>query len=1077
MVYPLRMEFRFPQVLLLIGALLVAPTAVQAQLYNEDFESYSDGTTSPADNSWSVPATASSDIASVQTLSGDKVFQVRDADGEVRWKTESIDISGGSSASFQVILDQSGDMESSDYVDVEYSVDGGGFTPITDYNGLGDSNHTLTGNWAETIVSTDGISGDNLTIRVAFNNSANTEDFFLDDVKAFGSTRLQFASSGATVQEGDSGTTTVNIDVEIQNPSSTSSTSVDVAAVGGSATGRGDDYSFSAQTLTFSAGGSSTKTVSLDVNGDTDTEGDETIDLGLSNATGGNSATVGTPGQYTLTLKGDDGATVEDGDVLITEIMYDPSVGSSDGEWMEVHNGSENPVNLKDWRLEDTGGSHTVGSSVTISPGGYVVLCRNADQGTNGGIYCDHEWSGPILNNGGDVIDLIRPDDTVVDKVNYDGGNNWPDASNASMVFTGTASADNNVPSNWTVATNREPTTSLSDPGSPGIRGGDQTLAVRRPMDGVAGWRFVSPPASGVTVQFLADQGFVQGVSGSFPSGADNVYLTYDPPSETPGSNSNQYWQPAGDVSDPLERGRGVLWYLWKDEVPNFLTTTGSIGGISSDQTISGLDDHKWHLLGNPFPNPFRVGDITSSSTFASTAQVWIPSQQTFQNVGPNQSTEAVGPQVGFFLERTAGVGGGSPTSVTFPASGQALGAEPIARKSTAQSGRILLTMVGTNSAGDTTTMDRAATVVLDDRAETGRDRYDATKITPFSEAYATLSFAPSAESTDTLRRSVASYPLPADGRTRIPLDVVIGGDPAVESLTIQWPSLSLPGEWTATLKDTVASAEINLQHASRYSFSPFGSKTAATIASGAEGTSSQTDARTPDTQPAPPVPVALSRAVSEAAPKRKAAASTGERFVLVLENPSALPVELSTFSAAVDGEDARLSWRTASEINNSGFYVEHKADTSADAFRRLGFVDGAGTTQSAQSYSYRVDDLDPGEHTFRLRQVDTDGTETVAEPVSVRIDPEAPITLSAPSPNPAQARATVTVTTQGESPVTVALFDALGRRVRTIYEGPVSGAEPRTITLETDDLANGLYLLRATDGTRTVTHKLTVVR
>jgi len=1074
-------EIRFVRVLLVIGALLLAPTVAQAQLYDEDFESYTNGTTVPGGNAWTADASgATPDIASVQAPSADKVFQVQDADGDVVWETASIDISGSRSAAFQLVLDQAGDMENSDYVDVAYSVDGGGFTTITDYNGLGDSQHTLAGNWSETSVELAGIQGSSLAIRVTFNNSAGSEDFFLDDVRAFGNTRVRFATGEATVQEGNSGTTTVKVDVEILNPSSNSSTSVDIAAVSGSAT-EGVDYTFSAQTLTFGAARSSPKTVSLDVKGDTDAEGDETVDLSLSNARGGNSAAVGTPGQYILTLKGDDGGGVQDGDVLITEIMYDPSVSESDGEWVEVYNASDVPVDLKGWTLEEDplgngNGAHVIGTSVPVSPGEYIILCNSTDQGANGGVSCDHEWSGPTLNNTGETIGLLRPDDTVVDKVNYDGGSPWPDASNASMVFTGTASANNNDPSNWREAASKEPTTGLTDPGSPGLRGSDQTLAVRRPMDAVGGWRFVSPPKAGLEVQYLADQGFVQGVSGSNPSATDNVYLRYSPPAGSENSSSKQHWEAADAVSNSLERGRGVLWYLWKDEVPDFLTSTGPIGGIDRDHTLQ-LGDHKWHLLGNPFPNAFRIGDLTASSTFARTAQVWVPSQQTFQNVGPNQPTKAVGAQVGFFLERTAGVGGGNPASVTFPAGGQALDNENVARKRAEQSGRVSLTLIGTNAAGDTTTVDRAATFVLDDQAETGRDRYDATKLTPFSGTYATLSFAPPAGKTDTLRRSVAAYPVPTDGREQVPLDVVTGGDPDVETLTIEWPSLSLPSGWTGLLKDTAADREINMRRASHYSFVPSESRTAATVATVAGGASAKTGARSASTRPVPPVPVALSRAVSEAASKRKGTASTEERFVLVLKGPSALPVELSTFSAVVDGRNARLSWRTASETNNSGFYVEHKADPSADGFRRLGFVEGAGTTQSTQSYSYRVDDLAPGKHVFRLRQVDTDGTETVTETTSVRLDTEAPLTLSAPSPNPARTRTTVTITSQNKTPVTVALFDALGRRVRTIHDGPLPGTKSKAIPLRTDDLASGLYLMRATDGTRTVTQKLTVVQ
>ena len=1069
---------------LLLTGLFAVPA--HAQIYDENFESYTDGTTTPGDGSWtrtlSLSPEANPDVASVQTVSGDKVFQVQDADEDVIWETETIDISGSSGTSFQVVLDQNGganggtNMEDSDYVDVAYSVDGGSFTRIPNFNGQGDSQHTLTGNWPETAVTTDGISGNSLTIRVTFNNSANSEDFYLDDVKAFGDTRVLFEAARASVQEGDNGTTTVNVDIGVRNPSSSQDTQVDVAVSGGTAT-KGSDYDFTDETVTFAAGTRSSKTVPIDVFGDPNREGNETVGLQLSNVTGGKNgnAKVASPAQYTLTIERDD-FDAQEGDMVITEVMYAPSVSDSDGEWVEVHNTSDVPINLENWDLVELGGSHTVNDPLTVSPGEYVVLCEDDNQSVNGTVPCDYDYSGLTFNNGGDTIDLVEPGGTRVDRVAYDGGTNWPDAADASLVFTETASDDNNVEGNWVAATAREPTTSLADPGSPGLRGSNQTLAVRRPMDAVAGWRFVSPPKTGLDVQYLADQGFVQGVSGRRPSGAPNVYVRYNPPNGAEASDSKQYWEAAGAVTDPLEQGRGTLWYLWKEDVPAFLTTTGTISNVSTDQTLSGLGDHKWHLLGNPFPNDFRIGDLNATD-FGTTAQVWVPSQQTFRNVGPNQSTKAVGPQVGFYLERTAGLGGGSSASVTFPAGGQSVGAQRVVRKAGGRSGRVSLATTGVTAGGDTATVDRAATLVLDDRAGAGRDRYDATKLTPFSSAYAVMAFAPTAADDDTTQRSVASYPLPADGKQQVPIEFVTGGDPDVETYTVTWPSLSLPPGWTATLVDRETGEKRDLGDASAYTFAPSKGKTAATVNAMAGTSTSKTSARSSDPRLVPPVPVALSRAASEAARQKSTTPPTEERFALVLQNSSALPVELSAFSAETDGEDARLSWRTASETNNSGFYVEHRAGADGDAFRRLGFVDGAGTTSNAQSYTYRVEDLEPGPHTFRLRQVDTDGTVTRTEPTSIRVLPDEPLTLSPPAPNPVRSAATATVSVRDETAVTVALYDALGRRVRTLHDGPVPAANPLSLSIRADDLASGLYLLRATGGGRSVTRKVTVVR
>ncbi len=61
-----------------------------------------------------------------------------------------------------------------------------------------------------------------------------------------------------------------------------------------------------------------------------------------------------------------------------------------------------------------------------------------------------------------------------------------------------------------------------------------------------------------------------------------------------------------------------------------------------------------------------------------------------------------------------------------------------------------------------------------------------------------------------------------------------------------------------------------------------------------------------------------------------------------------ALPVELTSFSAFKLSNGVRLSWATASEINNSGFNLERSSDNKS--FQKIAFIPGHGT--SAQKHS-----------------------------------------------------------------------------------------------------------------------------
>ena len=97
-------------------------------------------------------------------------------------------------------------------------------------------------------------------------------------------------------------------------------------------------------------------------------------------------------------------------------------------------------------------------------------------------------------------------------------------------------------------------------------------------------------------------------------------------------------------------------------------------------------------------------------------------------------------------------------------------------------------------------------------------------------------------------------------------------------------------------------------------------------------------------------------------------------------------PVELLDFNAQlVNGNDALLTWNTASELNNYGFAIEMQRP-NAKTFEQQMFVEGAGTTSEPQAYKRIVPELTTGLYFFRLRQVDFDGAETLSDIRSLQV-------------------------------------------------------------------------------------------
>jgi len=123
----------------------------------------------------------------------------------------------------------------------------------------------------------------------------------------------------------------------------------------------------------------------------------------------------------------------------------------------------------------------TISGSVIVPANGFAVLGAKNNININGNYTCNYQYvyNDFQLANGADEIVLLNPDEEEIDRVEYDGGTNWPDPNGASMIFTGTKTDDNNNYQNWGEATLRDQTysgTTLTDLGSPGTNGTGQNL-------------------------------------------------------------------------------------------------------------------------------------------------------------------------------------------------------------------------------------------------------------------------------------------------------------------------------------------------------------------------------------------------------------------------------------------------------------------------------------------------------------------------------------------------------------------------------------------------------------------------
>lgn len=115
--------------------------------------------------------------------------------------------------------------------------------------------------------------------------------------------------------------------------------------------------------------------------------------------------------------------------IVINELMANtnPSIPDTDGEWVELYNAGSRAVNLQNYVFTDaTNPYFTISSSLPVAAGGYVVLGRNANSGTNGGATVDYSYGIAIgFSNAADGFKIARvvgTDTLLIDQVAYTSG-------------------------------------------------------------------------------------------------------------------------------------------------------------------------------------------------------------------------------------------------------------------------------------------------------------------------------------------------------------------------------------------------------------------------------------------------------------------------------------------------------------------------------------------------------------------------------------------------------------------------------------------------------------------------------
>jgi len=185
------------------------------------------------------------------------------------------------------------------------------------------------------------------------------------------------------------------------------------------------------------------------------------------------------------------------------------------------------------------------------------------------------------------------------------------------------------------------------------------------------------------------------------------------------------------------------------------------------------------------------------------------------------------------------------------------------------------------------------------------------------------------------------------------------------------------------------------------------------------------------------------------------------------------LPVVLTAFTGQATSAGNQLNWATAQEVKSASFVVEASADGTA--FATVAELAAAGNSSTARNYQYldaSVAAQNAARRYYRLRQVDLDGTVTYSAIVVLSRTVAATSSTFEAYPNPFTDQLSVALPGTYElQATTVTLLSLAGRPV---YNAKLSlGTAPQALTA-LPELPAGVYVLRLTTASGTISHKVT---
>ena len=202
---------------------------------------------------------------------------------------------------------------------------------------------------------------------------------------------------------------------------------------------------------------------------------------------------------------------------------------------------------------------------------------------------------------------------------------------------------------------------------------------------------------------------------------------------------------------------------------------------------------------------------------------------------------------------------------------------------------------------------------------------------------------------------------------------------------------------------------------------------------------------------------------------------TTGNVSVLFNTVSLPLPVELASFASSVNSNNVTLNWSTTQEQNNKGFEIER--NSFGAGWKKIGYVEGHGTINSQQNYTFKDNSLNTGRYSYRLKQIDYNGNFEYYELSNeVAIGVPNRYLLAQNYPNPFNPVSIISYQISINSFVSLKVYDLAGKEVASLVN-EVKDAGYYTVQFDAKGLSSGTYFYKLSTDKFSDVKKMVVVK